>query len=81
MKRIIIEGKTFSQGTKVLKFLYNKNCQSYYLCQCTNCGNKFRQDGYSTRIGRQGCKHCRKRKDWCNNTPVYKNIKNEFRTT
>ena len=64
MKRIIMEGKTFFQGTKVLSFLYNKNDQSYYMCQCTNCGHKFRQDGYSTRIGRQGCKHCRKSPNW-----------------
>lgn len=59
-KRIIMEGQTFSQGTKVLEFLYNKNDQSYYSCLCTNCGHKFIQDGYSTRIGRQGCKYCRK---------------------
>ena len=59
-----MEGKTFPQGTKVLSFLYHKNDQSYYMCQCTNCGHKFRQDGYSTRIGRQGCKHCRKNPNW-----------------
>lgn len=59
-----MEGKTFSQGTKVLEFLYSKNDQSYYKCICINCGHKFRQDGYSTRIGRQGCKHCRKNKNW-----------------
>lgn len=64
MKRIKMEGKTFPQGTKVLKFLYHKNDQSYYLCKCTECGNEYRQDGYSTRIGRQGCKYCRTRKDW-----------------
>ena len=59
-----MEGRTFPQGTKVLSFLYHKNDQSYYMCQCTNCGHEFRQDGYSTRIGRQGCKHCRKKSTW-----------------
>lgn len=68
-----MEGKIFSQGTELIKYLYNKNDQSYYLCKCTNCGNRFRQDGYSTRIGRQGCVYCRKRKDWCDeirNEPI-----------
>ncbi len=55
-----MEGKVFPQGTEVLEFIENKNDQSYYLCKCTKCGNEFKQDGYSTRIGRQGCKNCRK---------------------
>lgn len=59
-----MEGKTFPQGTKVLEFLYNKNDQSYYLCECTKCKNTFRQDGYSTRIGRQGCKNCIIKTQW-----------------
>jgi hypothetical protein len=59
-----MEGKIFPQGTKVLSFLYCKNDQSYYMCECSTCGHKFRQDGYSTRLGRQGCKYCRTKAIW-----------------
>jgi len=59
MSRSIIDEHNKTYGYwKVIKFYDMKHGNARWLCECTNCGNRYPVYGFALRNGRS--KHCRK---------------------